>query len=750
MLAACAALAAAGPCGGSLGAQASPAPRAPLRGRALFDLLGREPLLAGDSTEPVHWLPDGSGWYVAASTRGFDFQRVDARSGRRTPLLDEPARAALRSQYARLVGLDSATVPAREIAYADHSIVFAAGGRSYRFDPRSDTLVRLPRARAVSVGEAEGVMRGLDTSQLVLGSRSPDLSRIAYVRGYDLYMSDATGLEVQLTTGGREELMNGRPDWVYAEELGQRDGFWWSPDGSRIAYLQWDEQPVERHTIVHELASPERLEQQRYPRAGARLPQVRLFVVDLRSGHTREIDTRAGAQEGDAYILKPIWLSGGDALAFQRLNRQQTVLELLLADVASGRVRTLVREKDPELVSLDDDVRFLAAGRRFIWSSERSGGRQLYLYDGNGVLLRQLTGGDGPVQHLVQVDERNGWVYFTAARNDGLDSQLFKVRLDGSHLVQLTTDPGVHRPALDPTMTYFTDRWSSLARAPRTDLRTTADGKLVRTLDSTDTVRLDALGLAPAESLTVLAADGATALHGLLFRPAGFDSTRSYPLVVSVHGGPHAQRVTNAYQMTSAEERLAQLGFVVWTMDSRGTPGRGRSFARATYLKLGQADLDDQVAGVRQLARRLRFIDSTRVGIYGASYGGYLTLMALLKAPALFSVGVAQSAETDWRSHDAPFTERYLRTPEENPEGYTLSSALPYARNLQGHLLIAYGTADPDVHEASALRLIDALVRAGRPVDVLPYPDERHDLGAASAEHLAASRAEYFVRYLQP
>ena len=723
------------------------ADRTPPRGRALYDLMAR-PLTTVEGAAAVRWLPGGEGYYVAQGTgTAVTYRKVDPATGATSPLFDDAALAAI----ARATGAPrGAGLPFRdfELVQDGRALLLTLPDSSvWLYDHGARSARKLARPAKRDLPETDGLLRNLAGSQLVRGSYSADHGQYAYVNGYDLYVMDTrTGRERAVTTGGSDTLLNGRPDWVYPEEFDQLETYWFSPDGKRIAYLQFDERPVRAFPIVHELEHAVELERQRYPLAGAPNPVVKLFVADLATGRTVAVDTKSTS---DNYILRPTWLPDGSALLFQRLNRRQNRLELLSANPASGAVRPVLVEEEPEFVNLHDDLRFLDGGRRFLWSSERSGWRHLYLYDAAGRQLRQLTTGEWPVGEVTRVDEAGGWVYFTGYRNRGLDQHLFRVKLDGGAVQQLTTEPGVHAASLDPAGRWFVDSWSSLAAPMRAMLRS-ADGRAVRELARTNTARLDALGLVAPEAVTVKAADGTTELNGLLFKPADFDPARRYPVIVSVYGGPHSQRVSNTFRSTAAEQRLAQMGFLVWVMDNRGTPNRGKRFETATYLKLGQVDLEDQAAGVRQLAAARPYVDAERVGIYGGSYGGYMSALALLKQPDVFHVGVARSSVTDWRNYDAPYTERYMRTPQENAQGYDLGSALPYAKALRGKLLLVHGSTDNNVHLSNTTQLVQQLLEAGKSFDMMIYPEQRHGIGGIAAQHLARLQLDYFVEHLRP
>jgi dipeptidyl-peptidase-4 len=560
-------------------------------------------------------------------------------------------------------------------------------------------------------------------------------------------MNTESGQETQLTTGGTADVMNGRPDWVYPEELNQTEAFFWSPDGRKIAYLQFDERPVAIYPIVNDLAPQATLEQQRYPKAGAANPIVKLFVVDLQTKKTVEVDTRSSS---NAYIIRPNWVPDGSELLFQRFNRHQDTLELLAANPESGKVRTVLVEHDAAYVNLEGGspgfgatpipIRFLKDGKRFLWPSERSGWRSWYLYDLKGKQIAHVTNAPHVFDRITAVDESKGVMYVTAYTSEAQESHLFSASLSGGKVTQLTEAGGVHQINMDPTGRYFLDVQTTRTQPAVATLRS-IDGKAVRQTGSV-TLNLQGASIVAPEHLVVKAADGVTNLHGVLYRPTGYDSTKKYPLFVQVYGGPQLQNAPRVNAMVSSSNFLAQDGYIVWVVDNRGTPNRGRDFERATHLKLGEVDLDDQAAAVRQLIKKYPYIDSTRVGIMGSSYGGYMSALALLRYPDVFQVGIAISAVTDWRNYDSPYTERYMRLPQDNAEGYQKGSTLALAGNLRGKLMIMHGTTDNNVHVGNATQLVYALQRAGKPFELMMYPGERHGVSSGplsmqfAAKHL--------------
>lgn len=722
---------------------------AQVRGRALYELMAKGGLTKGEGARRVAWLPDGQGYFTSeedTATKSTQFFRVDPASRKKAPLFGRKTSDALLGSLQKITGQRYQGFPFKRFSFVQggKAITFDVEKQHFYFDLQQNALRELHRPEVKPQPGTDGLMRNMRGSQLWNGTYSPDYKYFAFVKDYDLFLANTeTGEVRQLTFGGNENWLHGRPDWVYPEEFSQLTAYWWSPDSRKLAYYEFDEREVHRYPLVRDLKAEAELELQSYPNPGEPNPTVKLFILDIASGKQVEVKTESHSNN---YIVKPTWLLDGRELTFQRLNRHQSELELLAADPATGEARTILTEKEEHFVNLHDDFILLKDNKRFLWSSERSGWRHIYLYDLQGKLISQVTSGDWPVQRIVAVDEDNEWIYFTGYKNLGLETHFYRVKFNGSELKQLTTIAGSHFVSMDPACKYYTDFYSSFSTAPTMNIHR-ADGKKLRNLYSTNTEKLDELKLESPELVQFKAADGITDLHGLLFKPAGYDPNKSYPLIVSVYGGPHTKMIRNSYQMSGREQTMAQLGFMVWKADNRGLRQRGKKFETETYLKLGQVDLADQTAGVKFITQR-PYIDGSRVGVFGHSYGGYMTCLALLKEPEVFHVGVAGAPVTDWRNYDTIYTERYMRTPQENTEGYDLGSALPYAKNLKGKLLLIHGTIDNNVHPGNTIQLIDALVKAGKKFDLMFYPLQRHGIRGPYGRHYRQRLIDYFIENL--
>ncbi len=700
-------------------------------GRALYEKLRREgrSLIPTEGLSELIWTPDGQAHVVRENG---SFKRVDLITGETSTLFDE---ARLLAAANAATGREEKRLFFERFDYLDggRKIHFAGFNKEFIYDLDSGKIVSYePEPPLVGV-------RGRTYGDVL----SPDLGRRAFTRDFNLYVKDMDGNERALTTDGDEDLRNGFPDWVYPEELGQYEAFWWSPDSRKIAFMQFDESPVTKYPIVHDVQPIPRLELLGYPKPGGNNPIVRLFIVDVASGESVRLDT---GDDLDVYLYRGRWTRGGREFTYHRLNRWQNRVEVYAADPSTGRTRLLLRDEDPCYVDEQTDLLFLGDDKRFLWTSERSGWREIYLYDMSGKLLRQLTDAKLPVRQIVEVDEARGWVYFTGATANGTETHLFRVRWDGTGFTQLTREPGTHRIRFAPGLEIYTDSWSSFDSPPKTVL-CRADGTEIRILGQSVAGRdFEALKLLQPERFLFKSADGEHDLDGLVYFPAHFNPKDKYPLILSVYGGPGSKGVSNTWRMTDGNQALAQLGFLVAVCDYRGVSGRGKAFQNLHYMKLGQVEIEDHVAFVKALGRR-PYVDTGRVGVTGHSYGGYFTCLALLKEPGVFHVGVAGAPVTDWRNYDTIYTERYMRRPRDNPDGYEKGSCLTYAKNLKGKLFIHHGAVDDNVHPGNTVQLVQALLSENKIFDLMVYPESQHGIRYS---RYPESRVEYFIEHLKP
>jgi len=636
---------------------------------------------------------------------------------------------------------DSVKLGALSVTWAQDGCAFEyqQEGKRYRYD--------IAKQRATEVSDSSAARASADNSQgrRDRDSRSerPERGRQfttalssdgkwkAFYRDRNLWLSgtDATNA-IAITTDGSEKtrIKNGTANWVYGEELEQNTAMWWSTNSRRLAFYRFDESQVrDYYQTLDETRFQNRLDVEPYMKAGTTNPTVDLLVYDLETRRSTRLDVRDGKPFDNSvtghYIYGVAWSPDDQALLFHRTNRRQNVMEFCAADPETGKCRVIVREEwPPSWTENTPSIHWLKDGRRFLWASERTGWRNFYLYDLSGTLLATVTAHRFEVAEIVRVNEQAGLLYYTAHSGDNpMKLQLHRVSLDG-HGDQRLTDPAFHhRVDLAPDEKHFIDVAQTHDTPPVTLLRD-AQGQRVAQLARSDMSRFRKLGLKPVELLKFKAADGETGLYGMLHFPSDFRPHRKYPLLVSVYAGP---ATTGARETFTLPNSLTEFGFLVATFDSRSASGRGKRFLDSIYLKLGIIEVDDQAAAVRSLWNR-RCLDKQRVGMFGTSYGATVSATSLLRYPEVFRAACANSAVTDYRNYDTIYAERYLWIPQENQAGFDAASVMTYATNLQGRLMLFFGTADNNVHPANSLQLIQALQKAGKSFDVQVGPDQGH------------------------
>lgn len=573
---------------------------------------------------------------------------------------------------------------------------------------------------------------------------SPDGRFVSFRRRQDLYCLEIAARKItQLTHDGSTTLLNGQLDWVYPEELELGTAHWWSPDSKRIAYLQFDigREPV--FPQIDLLGTRGRLEPEHYPKAGDPNADVRVGVVAVTGGVTRWMDL---GETRDALIARVNWLPDSGRLAVQRLNRIQNRLDLMLADAASGVASLLLREQDPYWINVNDDLRFLKDGKHFLWGSERDGFHHLYLNTIDGKASHQLTRGAWEVTSVAGVDESAKAVYFVSTEESPLERHLHRVGFDGKQRRRLTGEAGTHAISMSPGCEYYLDTASSFTTPSHRTIHT-ADGKQAAIYQEADNSVAEELDLRPTEIVKVKASDGAL-LYARLIKPAGFVAGKKYPMIVMIYGGPHAQTVRNSWSGATWDQALAARGFAIWQLDNRGSSGRGHRWESAVFRNLGAKELEDQKEGIRHLDS-LGFVDTSRMGIYGWSYGGFMTLYSLLNAPDLFRAGIAGAPVTDWRNYDTIYTERYMGLPQDNAEGYKRSAPGQKAEGLKAKLLIVHNFGDDNVHFQNTLQMADALERAGKQFQMMVYPQKSHGVSGPVRKQMLEGMTEFFEKSLK-
>ena len=572
---------------------------------------------------------------------------------------------------------------------------------------------------------------------------SPDGSRVAFVRGGNLFGADPTaGSERQLTCAGRvNHIINGLPDWVYEEEFSFARAFAWSPDGRKIAYLRFDESRVKQYNMNRFAGGlyPENYTF-KYPKAGEQNSVVELYCCDAADGSTVRMDT---GEQTDQYIPRLFWTPTGQ-LGFYRLNRLQNHFEVLLCD-SSGASRVVYDERNDRYVERVDGrtVTFLPDGDRFVVRSERDGFMHLYLYGVSEGLLGRITSGEWEVTELLGIEGDR--VYYLSTETSPLRRDLYTVRLDGRGKRRLTGGDGTYRIAPSRGFRYFISYFSNVRTPNRVTLHR-SDGRLVRTLEDNAALRtkLDELQVPVKEFFRFATSEGVE-LNGYMVRPNGFDSSRRYPVLMTQYSGPGSQQAADRWTI-GWEDVLVQQGYIVACVDGRGTGFRGEEFKKCTYGELGKYETVDQIEAARYLAS-LPYVDPDRIGIYGWSYGGFMALNCILKGNDVFRAAIAVAPVTSWRFYDTIYTEIYNGLPQDNPSGYDDNSPIHFADRLKGKLLIAHGTGDDNVHIQNTYEMITKLVEYDKPFELYVYPDRNHGMGP-SRHHLMERCIEFVQRNL--
>ncbi len=583
-------------------------------------------------------------------------------------------------------------------------------------------------------------------------SFSPDGTRIAFVKKNNLYAVDvANGTVTQLTFDGSENILNGKLDWVYGEEFEDANpsgrAYAWSPDSKRIAFLRLDQSPVPEHPIVEFLQTHPTVTKQRYPKAGDPNSDASVCVAnaDGQAASVQRMPPLAGA----AYIMPELaWNRDSSAVSVMGLSRSQNELSYFFWKPGSDPVAWL-HDTDAAWINVYGNIHFLKVGA--VYLSEKDGWLHAYCWD--GLEHRQKTRGEWQIvpnktfhAQPIEIDPAEEYMYFTATEHDPRERHIYRARIangDEGVMQRLTKEDGTHFQKLSPDGKHMLESFSSVDQPPMMRVLN-ADGSVLVTL-----YKSEARGRkSSAEFHEVIASDG-TKLYGKLMKPANFDPAKKYPVVVDVYGGPTIQLIRNAWGADDwLDRRLVQEGFVIWSMDGRGSFGRGHAFETAIFKNMGAKELADQLAGV-EYVKKFPFVDPARFGIHGWSYGGYMTLYTLTHAPDAFKCGEAGAPVTDWKFYDSIYTERYMRTPKDNPEGYITSSPLAAAGNLKAKLLLIHGTSDDNVHVQNSMNFLDALTKAGRPYELQIQPGQKHGFHGEKAQIFLTDRmVEFFKRNL--
>jgi dipeptidyl-peptidase-4 len=687
----------------------------------------------------IRWMKDGKHYLLtndAANKAVPRLQKVNALTGQATPLFDA---AKMEAAFSSLPGLSAADV--KQLANrgsvdfnpSETAVLINFANDLFYYDLGSQKAIRVTGGPEEEVGE----------------TFSPDGRMIGYVRNNDMYVFDlATQKERRLTTDGGPKILNGRLDWVYQEELygrGDFQAYWWSPDSTMLAYLRLDENPVHEFVVVDHIPYRQTVEITPYPKAGDANPIVQLGVVNASGGPTRWMDTYK-YQPSDFLIVRVSWTPDSKKVAYQAQNREQTFLDLNLADARDGKSNTILRETTKAWVEVINNPHWLKDGS-FLWESERSGWHHLYHYSPNGTLIRQLTDGKWELRSFEGLDEEKGVAFITATEHSHIAPQPYRVSLKGEGVTRLTTGEGTHRFLVSPKQNLFIDFVSDVDSPTQTRLYD-INGKLVRVIEENKVAVLGQYRFGKTELMQVKTRDGFT-MEAMMIKPPDFDPSKKYPVMQFTYAGPHAPTVRNAWGGANYlwYQSLAQRGYIIWAVDNRTASGKGAESAWGAYKNFGESELRDIEDGIAWLKSQ-PYVDASRIGISGWSYGGYMTSFAMTHSKS-FKMGIAGGTVSDWRDYDTIYTERYMLTPQNNPEGYRRSSPVHAAKDLHGRLLLVHGAIDDNVHMQNTVQFVYELQKAGKQFDLMIYPKQRHGVtDPLLLKHMRQMMTDYIVKNL--
>jgi len=707
----------------------------------------------------VQWSPDGKSFKQMVNGK---LMRVDAVTGSAVPYYDSGslANALMRVGLKVDEANGLANSPGLRFNADETSILINNAKDLWVYDIASRNLKRLTNNTAEEKEE----------------DFSPDGKLVSFVRGNNLFAVDILkGTEKQLTRDGREgdkAIFNGYLDWVYEEELygrGQKRGYWWSPDSKFIAFLRLDESPVPKFVVTNDVPQPQEVETTSYPKAGDPNPTVRLGIADvgktsfvpnagripkvgdklppglLRVGDAVKFADTSQYKPDDLLIARVAWAPNSQTVMFQALNREQTYLDLNAASL-DGKVKKLFTEDSPAWVEVYDNPEFFADGS-FVWQSARTGWRHLYRYNAAGQLMTQLTVGNWEVRSLHGIDEKNGWIYFSGTRNSHIAENVYRVSLSENEVQRLTTTDGWHSASFNKDFSQFVG-YSSDATTPSQARLIKPNGTVTRVINENKVDALSQYKLSKPEFLNVKTRDGFE-MEAMMIKPPDFDASKKYPVFQFTYSGPHAPSVANRWQGNRMMwfQMLAQKGYIVWVCDNRSASGKGEESVWPIYKRMYELELRDLEDGVNYL-KSLPYIDGERIGLHGWSYGGSMTSYAMTHSKA-WKLGIAGGTGTDWRLYDSIYTERYMMTPQNNPEGYDRTSIVKAAKNLSGKLLLIHGQIDDNVHMQNTTQFIYELQKADKQFDLMIYPTARHGVtNPAQVKHMYTMMTEYILKNL--
>ncbi len=589
-----------------------------------------------------------------------------------------------------------------------------------------------------------------DKGKQRLAAFSPGADKVAFVRDNNIFITDLKSREeIQVTNDGKmNHIINGATDWVYEEEFGFDNGMYWSPDGDRLAYYRFDESRVKEFQMaMYGELYPDQYTF-KYPKAGEKNSIVGIYIYDLNNTEARPVDT---GNETDIYYPRIKWTQDNDRLCVMRLNRHQNHLEFLLTDIGSGdqpfkyQTKKIYEEKSATYIEINDNLIFLQDGNSFLWNSEHDGYNHIYHYSMEGEVIRQLTEGSWDVIEFLGVNQDNGRVFYSSSEVSPLEQHVYSVRIKRGKPDQLSTRKGSNNAVFSEGCKYYIN-YHTDANTPYYISLHDAKGKELRVLKTNENLKetLAKYEISPKSFFTFTNSAGVE-LNCSMIKPADFDPTQKYPVYVNIYGGPGHNTVTDSWGGANYlfHQLLAQKGYIVVSCDPRGTMYRGREFKHATYQQLGKLETEDFIDFAKHLQSQ-PFVDADRIGIMGWSYGGYMTSLCMTKGAEFYKMGIAVAPVTNWRYYDTIYTERFMRTPQENASGYDDNSPINHVEKLTGKYLLVHGSADDNVHYQNTMEMINALVVANKQFDLFIYPDRNHGIyGGTTRLHLFNKMLNY-------
>ncbi len=701
----------------------------------------------------AQWLEDGGYTEVVESptvTNGEDIVRVDPRTDGR--------RVLITAQQLTPAGGTPLTVEGYSwSADGQKLLVFTNTARVWRYNTRGDYWV-LDRAS----GRLQRIGPDRPESSLMYAKFSPDGTRVGFVSENDLYVQDlATGAVTRLTTDGSRTILNGRFDWVYEEEVFYHgplgaDGWRWSPDGAHIAYWQLDASGVRDFLLINDTDSLYSFTiPVQYPKAGTTNSAARVGIVPASGGPTVWLKVPGDPRQN--YIERMEWAASSDEVVLQHVNRRQDSLQVMLANVHSGDVRAIRTEYDSAWVEEQDDLHWLDGGKRFTWMSEQDGWKRLYVINRDGTGARAVTPPNADVISVLELDERGGWVYYSASPTDPVRRYLFRARLTGDLKAERLTPtdaPGWHGYDIAPGAKLAIHTFSTTEIPTVTDLVELPSHKVVRALQDNAALRAKVAAVKPRPTrfFRVQTVDGVT-LDGWMITPRNFDPSKKWPVLFYAYGEPAATTVNDRWGGTQSlwYQYLADQGYVIMSLDNRGTPApRGRAWRKSFYQRVGQINSRDQAMGVLAVADSFPFVDKGRIGIWGWSGGGSSTLNAMFRYPNIYRMGMAVAPVPDLHYYDTIYQERYTGLPSVSPQAYEQGSPITFAQNLEGDLLVVHGSGDDNVHYQGTEALVNKLVASGKQFQMMVYPNRSHGIyeGRGTTRHVYGLLTKYLLDHL--